>query len=275
MCEIKELERDEFADSMHEEERKMEEQIYKVSEETIVDGEWLENEIEEDVLSDEEEINEEKSEEEKAEVKEEKKPKRILLSHASLEVTAFACKDQSRYGLNGLHITDKYVEVTEGHILLRLYHEEVDSDEFPDTPGQYFQNGVDCVLPSEDVKKVVIPKKVGNLPILKNACLTQENGAILVSTTDLSIMQTNKIRPIEIEYPDTDQFLKEPEGGITFAVDAKLLKILTDYLNKVEKEKDVVKVVFNVVDPGSPIRFSFELSNGQRGEGALMPMRVG
>jgi hypothetical protein len=167
------------------------------------------------------------------------------------------------------------VEATEGHILLRLYHEEADPDEFPDTPGQYFQNGVDCVLPSEDVKKVVIPKKVGSLPILKNACLTQENGAILVSTTDLSIMQTNKIRPLEIEYPDTDQFLgEESEGGITFAIDAKLLKILTDYLNKVEKERSAIQVFFHVVDSGSPIRFSFELSNGQRGEGALMPMRV-
>jgi hypothetical protein len=88
-------------------------------------------------------------------------------------------------------------------------------------------------------------------------------------------MQTNKIRPIEIEYPNTDQFLgEEPEGGITFAIDAKLLKILTDYLNKVEKEREVIQIVFHVVDPSSPIRFSFELSNGQRGEGALMPMRV-
>jgi hypothetical protein len=87
-------------------------------------------------------------------------------------------------------------------------------------------------------------------------------------------MQTIKIRPVDTEYPETDQFLKEPEGGITFAVNVKLLKILTDYLNKVEKESQVVKIVFNVADPSSPIRFSFELSNGQRGEGALMPMRV-
>ena len=258
MCEVKELERDEFADFMHEEEHKIEE----------FDTE------NEDIVSDEERLVEEKSEEEKVEIKEKSKPKRVLLSQASLEVTAFACKDQSRYGLNGLHITDKFVEATEGHILLRLYHEEVDPDNFPDTPGEYFQSGLNCVLPAEDLKKVAVPKKVGSFPILKNACLTQDNGAILVSTTDLSSMQTVKIRPLETEYPDTDQFLKEPEGGITFAVDAKLLKILTDYLNKVEKERDVISIVFHVVDPGSPIRFSFELSNGQRGEGVLMPMRV-
>jgi hypothetical protein len=247
MCEIKELEREDI-----------------LSEEVYVDRDELEDGVEESLV-------EEKSEGEKTE--EEKKPKRILLSHASLEVTAFACKDQSRYGLNGLHITDKYVEATEGHILLRLYHEGADSDDFPITPGEKFQNGLNCVLPVNDIKKVVIPKKV-SLPILKNACLSKEDGAILVSTTDLSSIQTIKMRPVDAEYPDTDQFLKEPEGGITFAVNAKFLKILTDYLNKVEKEREVTQIVFHVVGPSSPIRFSFELSNGQRGEGALMPMRV-
>lgn len=87
-------------------------------------------------------------------------------------------------------------------------------------------------------------------------------------------MQTVKIRPREGEYPKTDIFLAEPTDGIKFAVDGKLLKTIVDYVTKAMKDSVSCPIVFHVVDSSSPIRFSFELLNGQKGVGAIMPVRL-
>lgn len=86
-------------------------------------------------------------------------PKRILLSQASLDAVVFASNEESRYNLNSLHVTDKYVEASNGYMLLRLYHNGYNPEDFPVTPGKEFPEKVDLVLPKEDLKKVSIPKK--------------------------------------------------------------------------------------------------------------------
>lgn len=113
-----------------------------------------------------------------------------------------------------------------------------------------------------------------SIPILANACLSFDDDSVLISTTDLGSMQTVKVKPKECQYPDTEEFLKPRENELKFAIDAKLLKIIADYVIKVSKGKGSSPIVFSFVNDCSHIRFSFETDDGQRGEGAVMPMRV-
>ena len=200
------------------------------------------------------------------------KQKRILLTQESLDVATFAAKNQYEHVLNTLHITDDYVEATDSYLVVRLHHTDYNPDCFPETPGESFTDKTDFLVRSEDVKKITIPKGT-QYPTLAHACLTRENETVLSHTTDLASMQTVRLKPVQKEYPNTDGFFEPREGEVSFTVDARLLKPLLDYVIRFTKRSHKCPITFYVLGDLEPIRFSFELPNGQSGGGAVMPMR--
>lgn len=204
--------------------------------------------------------------------------KRLLLNKASLEVVAFASKNQSRYNTNSLHVTKDYVEATDGHILVRLSHPKTaDPDEFPVTPGEPFDK-TDFILPIESIKGVKIPAKI-QLPILANACLSKEGEMISISTTNLDIMQTAKVKPIDTEFPDTEQFIDQSIDKETdnewrmFTINSDVLKLLANYVSK-RNGREEIPITFWIKDPNGPVHFRFRFTDTeQEGRGVLMPMK--
>jgi len=214
----------------------------------------------------------------KKETESEEPKKKLLLNKQSLEMVAFASKNQSRYHMNSLHVTKDYVEATNGHILVRLSHPKTaDPDEFPVTPGEPFDK-IDFILPVESIKGIKIPPKI-RLPILANACLSKEGEMVSVSTTDLDIMQTAKVRPVDGEFPDTEQFIDknidEEEGNEwkMFTFNADNLKLLANYVSR-QNGREQIPITFWIKDPEGPIHFRFKFSDAeQEGRGVLMPMK--
>ncbi len=206
-----------------------------------------------------------------------KVPKRkLLLNKASLEISIFAAKGRLEYR-NCLHVTKDYVEATSGPILVRLSHPKFDPDEFPATPGEGFDE-IDFLLPIEGVKKVKLPAKMV-LPILLNACLSKEGEMIDVSTTDLAETTQVKIRPIEKEFPDTEQIIdksidvEENNKWKMFTLNSDILKTLVNYVSK-RNGRDDIPITFWVKDPEGPVHFRFRFSDTEQdGRGVLGPMR--
>lgn len=208
----------------------------------------------------------------------EESKKKLLLNKQSLEMVAFASKNQNRYHTNALHVTKDYVEATDGRILVRLSHPKTaDPDGFPVTPGEPFDK-IDFMLPAGNIKGIKIPAKPF-LPILLNACLSKEGEMISISTTDLEVMQTAKIRPIDGEFPDTEQSIdksidkEENNEWKMFTFNSDNLKILANYVSG-RNGREQIPITFWIKDPEGPVHFRFKFSDaGQEGRGVLMPMR--
>lgn len=200
-------------------------------------------------------------------------PSKLLLTQASIDVVAFGASEESRYHFNAIHITNEYVQATDGHMLVRVTHPKMNADDYPETPGSGFEEAINCIIARGDLKSLKIPKK-SPLPILQHVCLSQENGNILLTTGDLSAMQTLKIHPVDADYPETDQVIPE-KGGLCFSVDAKLLKVICDYVAKQSPKDKPAQLTFYVTEnDGCPIRFEFSVNGGdQQGMGVLMPLR--
>lgn len=206
----------------------------------------------------------------------EESKKRLLLNKQSLGVVAFAAKERGRYNLNVLHVEKDYVEATTGSILVRLSHPKADSNEFPVTPGEPFDE-INFELPLDSIREIKIPTKI-YLPILSNACLSKEGEMINVSTTNLDVMQSTKIKPVDGEFPDTEQFFdnsidSEVDGEWTmFTLNSDIIKTLADYVSR-QSGRPNIPITFWVKEPDAPIHFRFKFSDTeQEGRGVMMPM---
>ncbi|MDP1813221.1 MAG: hypothetical protein Q8K92_02110, partial [Leadbetterella sp.] len=195
--------------------------------------------------------------------------KKLLLNKSSLDVVEFASKEQNRYpAIKGLHITENFVEATNGQILIRLSHPKfADPDDFPVTPGEPFDE-INFILLNESLKGIKVPTKI-HLPILSNVCLSKEGEMINVSTTDLQTMRTVKIKPEEGEFPDTENFLDKSidiennDEWKMFTVNSDLLKTLANYVSK-RDGRDQIPITFWFKDPVGPVHFRFRFSDTEQ-----------
>lgn len=130
---------------------------------------------------------------------------------------------EGRYGYQGIHITDDYTEVTNGHYLMRVDSVRKDEhDELPEREGlKPSKDKVDCIIDATVSKEIerAIPV-VRHMPILQHTWVIQggkESNQVKFGTTDLEhdkILIANKI---EEKYANTDKVFK----------DAKKEKVIT------------------------------------------------
>lgn len=138
---------------------------------------------------------------------------------------------KERYYLDGIHITEDYTEVTNGHYLMRV--DSVKKDEHDDLPEKEgmkpTKDEINCTIDAKVSKEIekAIPtyNKVRTLPILQHAWVIQngeDNNQVKFGTTDLEhdkILIANKI---EGKYPNSESII---EG--------------------LKKEKPITKISFN------------------------------
>ncbi|MEM5872223.1 MAG: hypothetical protein QW051_05110 [Candidatus Aenigmatarchaeota archaeon] len=189
--------------------------------------------------------------------------KKVLLSKASLDLVKFASKDYCRGVLRGLHLTEQYTEVSDGHILVRLPH---------DVRALFLPlKRLNVVLDKEDIEKVKLPEKLDN----ETLYIEEEKDQFVLVLSNSKKTQKIKVRTINGEYPETDYFFKEREGEVKVVLDANLLKPLVDYVIKHNdpKKKTTNPIAFYVYKSDYHVRFRFKTKDNQIGEGAIMPMR--
>lgn len=100
-------------------------------------------------------------------------------------------------------------------------------DEFPTVAGES-PSGESLPfllpVPAADALVKAIPRKNRSLPILEHAVLCESEGdTVRFATTDLEVQNPVTVRPIEGDYPDTDQVIPEAQEDPSVILDARLL----------------------------------------------------
>jgi|SRR3990167_99455 len=133
------------------------------------------------------------------------------LNKANLAVGAAASVDPTRPNINSIHITDKFTEATNGHILARV-----------DLPFQFDPLDVPASCPTEKAETIqpfTIPAKaVASIKMLRYRSLPICNEELFVdvektnsgetayfNATDTISTISPKIEKINNDYPDTDR----------------------------------------------------------------------
>ena len=199
------------------------------------------------------------------------KPKAVLLSKHH-DISAFCSEDETRYVLGGAHYNAerKFLEATDGRQLIRVPVEE--SDEFPEVKTALDHPPLDCIIPRVALQKGLrsIPKS--SLEILQHARL-DANGKVSLTTFDLDNESALTTKPVEGNYPNTEQVIWTEEPTLTIALNPYYLKMIAEYASKHCHEKHTsIKLMFK--SELEPMKWEVTLGNMQKATGLLMPMRL-
>jgi len=204
----------------------------------------------------------------------------MLIPKKSLLVIKAASTDQTRFILNGVHITpDGSGIATDGHILFKHTPDELsDPKDYPaiegvnltdETPLQPF------TLSSDSIQALLkaIPKK-SHLPILSNIALdtkaTNNNSSAVMAVTDLETSQVFKPKKIEGDYPDYEKVIpsETPKVVIGFIVET-----LTKALQTM-KALDIKTFAMEITDPKSAVKITPQDEIDGKTLGVIMPCKL-
>jgi hypothetical protein len=162
----------------------------------------------------------------------------------NFDLASLAAGEQ-RYCLNGIHVTNDFTEVTNGHYLMRISTPQINPDELPYGPNQEkpYTGPINAIVSADAAKQIQknIPKN-GNLPILNNAFPgpnTKEDGSsIEFVTTDLETWNPVSVRPVGAKYPNCDAVWPKKQPNLVMGFNP-------DYMMKLcqQFKKNKVKVV--------------------------------
>lgn len=205
----------------------------------------------------------------------------MLLSKLNLATVEFASSDETRSSINVLRITDKHIEATDGHILMRTPRVDIESDDFPRIPDHKGQdmpasiNGDAGVsLKAEPIYQVLkaLPRasKCRHLPILMNANakFDKDNNA-LIAVTDLTTSQIIRVQASDDEYPDTERSMPTDEVQYKIAFNPAVLGSVCQFLSHF----DCQSVVFSFHKPIASAAFTGRTLQGETITGVVMPVR--
>jgi hypothetical protein len=210
------------------------------------------------------------------------------------DITPFCSSDATRYVLRGAHYNKagKYLEATDGKVLVRVPVCTSAVEEFPSTSAGGNDLDDDIIIPEETLRKALnnIPKgmnieclnyaKVSTAP----AKLTPSIKQVTFVTTDLENEQSVSGKCIEGQFPKTDVIWPKEKPKFKVALASEILQRIAAYATKVgkngNKPGDPVAITFSFYDTDglSPVGFSFPVKNGlcdgDKVEGIAMPMRM-
>jgi predicted aconitase with swiveling domain len=216
--------------------------------------------------------------------------KKSLLNKHNLELAKLCAKDESRYALSGIQITERETVVTDGHILARVTLPDIEPEHFPTITGLRAGAPVACaafIMPKDAAlsiaKAIPVGRKRGSIPILSNAILdsvTEESGAQFarVGVTDLENPQVFNAREIAGQFPNVDLVCpKRQDARFKVSFDLRLLIPLLQQMNSFLKSERVSTVQFSFYgDEATPTPMRIDAHNpdtGQNFMGVIMPIR--
>lgn len=201
----------------------------------------------------------------------------VALNRASLAALNAVSKDPTRYQFNGVRVTNKLSEGCNGHFLLRVTHPEVNFEDLPqgitpENPGEGIFH--DMIIPGDVAKAMTkaIPKRI-NIPILEHAFI-QSNTKKSWRTSDLDSTQGAEFRPIEAEWPPSDEVIPKEMATLKIGLNPDYLMAIC----KAAKEfhgKEMKPLVFEFTKDTESVKITTQQnSQGQEFLGVLMPMRL-
>lgn len=140
-----------------------------------------------------------------------------MYNKTNFRIASLAPGDQ-RYYLNGIHITEDFTEVTNGHYLMRVDSvKKSEHDELPEREGlKPVKDEINCTIGakvSKEIEKAIpIYRKVSTLPILRHSWIVQngaESSQVKFMTTDLTEDRVITADKIEGRYPSSDKVLAD------------------------------------------------------------------
>ena len=212
----------------------------------------------------------------------EPKPGPLLLNSANFLVTDFISKNQSRYSLNGLLVSDKGTCSTDGHICVRV--------SLPEQKGRNYPK-IRNFTPDPDPKPFLIPratatklaaaipkgKKKNGLPILKHVAVGQgDEFSLELAVTDLDNTQVFQPRRMNGQFPQVDVVFAQAESDARFEI-----ALNPDYLMRIcraaakfsKGRTPAVLIRFSSADKALGIYAKND--EGQMMSAVVMPMRMG
>lgn len=138
----------------------------------------------------------------------------MLIPRAIFHVAKFAAKAQTRYALNGVHVSRSAegiakVQATDGRRLIMVSWDEDDREQYPDIGVDLTHTaGFDAIIPLPAWEKAAkaIPKKTSR-PILENAFLCEtvaDSNKVTLGATDLEVTEKFEVLAIEGKFPDCE-----------------------------------------------------------------------
>jgi hypothetical protein len=218
--------------------------------------------------------------------------KKSLLNKHNLELAKLCTKEESRYALSGIQITERETVVTDGHILARVTFPQVDADSFPTVPGlsegaagAAAESFVMAKQAALDIAKAIpVGRKRGSIPILSHAILDRltetEDGERVarIGVTDLDTPQVFNSRAIPGQFPKVDLVCpKRQDARFKVSFDLRLLIPLLQQMNSFLKSERTSTVQFSFYgDEATPTPMRIDAHNpdtGQNFMGVIMPIR--
>ena len=199
-----------------------------------------------------------------------------VLNKHNLAIHKLAPKERVYY-LNGIHVTDDFTEVTNGHYLVRVSTLREDMDEILNS--HYGQpptiKPVETVIKAEDAKDIErsLPKEKG-LPAVDEKAWFLEQTAEKIELGAFKKGWT--VEPMEGKFANTNSVWPKDTPEIELAFDAGYMETLCGFIRKAFKSNyNDPKVTLKLYGAEKPIEMKAENSDtGQTIEVLLMPVRM-
>lgn len=211
----------------------------------------------------------------------------MLLNKYNLSLAKLVSKENSRYTINGIHVTASGTEVTDGHRAVRISLPAQDVNSFPVIEGVQDVPAPDFILPSDIAAKIAsnIPSK-STIPVIKNAIVgISPAGSSVLAVTDLENPIVFKPRMLSGQFPRLDSVwpamlnkrvanVKENEY-VAVSLNAQyvidILRELVAFSAENSGDTKTVRIVFH--GEGRPVEFkAVNDVTGQRFEALVMPL---
>ena len=184
---------------------------------------------------------------------------------------------EGKYYQNGVHVTNEYTEVTNGHYAVRVSTPKDGKEmvsEFPllngKEPVELEEDG--CIISSKFAKAVgdAIPKNL-SLPVLQNTVAVESKGDdIEFAVTDLDVTRFLRGRKIDSKFPDIDAVIHKEDGEFVISVDPDyLIKVMQQY-----KKMKIKTARFDFYGQNSAIKITGKDDKEQKCLSILMPVKT-
>jgi DNA polymerase III sliding clamp (beta) subunit (PCNA family) len=209
-----------------------------------------------------------------------------LYSKKQLETVKFVSSDDTRQALQSVLIEGNSVIATDGHRLLKITNNEINTrasdDKWPVNGVAWDDNEEPFLLQKSAVEKAIKnvpkPKDVGATPICLNVAIgkVEEGEKIVCQTTDLDTTDQVTAKRVDGKFPNYKQVMPDKSDYIKVGISAKYLKEVCQVL---EKYNDNSMVALHVRPDGGnnqqyPIMVTTEDDNGNEAQAVIMPMKL-
>ncbi len=202
----------------------------------------------------------------------------MILIHKKMGVLAkHVSTDGSRPFLEGVHVTNNQLEVTDGHVAVRVkITTPTPAEDFPVVSGLPQTNGnFSTIIPADAWAQAfkAVPKKT-RAPILENVAIahSENRQQIVLASTDLGTARVSPTTPIAGQFPNVDNVFPKDTPATTIRVNAAQLSKLLASLATLAEDRTTT-VTLNIYSPNSPMLLTVDTpTDGYTVEALVAPV---